>query len=113
MQLTLTPRDGESVLSVSGELTLVDAAEFKAEMLKALASSPRVVIDTRELTDIDLAGLQLFCAAHQSALANGKEVCLTPEVSAALTQQAAQAGLSGCNCGKTGTLDCLWNGGEC
>ena len=93
MQLTLTPGEGESVLSVSGELTLLDAAEFKAELLRALDSSPRLVIDTRELTDIDLAGLQLLSAAHQSALTKGKELCIDLVSSDVLARLIDRAGL--------------------
>ena len=113
MQLTLTPGEGESILSVSGELTLLNAAEFRTEMLRALDSSLRVVIDTCELTDIDLAGLQLILAAHQSALAKGKELFLDQTSSEVLTRQIERAGLTeSFFCGKGGPPSCLGNGGD-
>ena len=94
MQLTRIPGDGESILSLSGELTLLDAAELKTELLQALASSPRVVIDSRGLTDIDLAGLQLLFSDRQSALARGKALSIDPASSAVLTRQIERAGLA-------------------
>ena len=113
MQFKLTTSEEESVLSLNGELTLLHAEQFKAELMQALDSSRRVVIDTRGLSEIDLACLQLFCSAHRSALAREQELVLGTPRSDAFTRQIAQSGLIyGQLCGNDNHTDCLWNGGD-
>lgn len=113
MEFKLNTKEDESILSLNGELTLLHAARFKAELIRALDTSRKVIIDTEGLLEIDLACLQLFCAAHRSALAKGKELLLAPPHSEPLAQKIDQAGLgAGSLCGKEITGSCLWNGGD-
>ena len=113
MQFKLNISGEESILSLNGELTLLHAEQFKDELMQALSASRRVVVDTRELSEIDLACLQLFCSAHLSALAGGKELVLGSPQSDAFRRQVTQSGLiCGHLCGKNDNTDCLWNGGD-
>jgi anti-anti-sigma factor len=103
----------EGILSLSGELTLLQAAQLKAELLQALASSERVTIDIQALEGIDLACLQVLCAAHRSAVGRGRQLALSPPSCEAITTTADQAGLMRCHaCTGTGENICFLNGGE-
>lgn len=113
MEFKLITEGDESILSLNGELTLLHAAQFKIELMKALDLSRKVIIDTEELTEIDMACLQLLCSAHQSAGAMKKELSLVPQHSETFYRTIEQAGLSaGSLCGREMTGNCLWNGGD-
>ena len=103
----------ESILSLSGELTLLEAAQLKVELIQILDSSERVTIDTQTLEGIDLACLQVLCAAHRSAMERGRQLALSPPSCEVITATAGQAGLMRCRaCTGVGENPCLWNGGE-
>jgi anti-anti-sigma regulatory factor len=113
MQFKLTPNEQESHLTLDGELTLLHADRLKVELTSALDSFQRVVIDTQGLSAIDLACLQLFCSAHQSALSRGKELIFNQQQSEIFRKQIDQAGLIGAqHCSRQRGSDCLWNGGD-
>ena len=113
MQFKLTHKEDEVILSLNGELTLPHAAQFKIELMQALDSARRIIIDAQGLSDIDLSGMQLLCSAHQYALAGGKEFSLAPGQSAVIKRQSAKAGLTiGHLCDRQNNQECFWNGGE-
>jgi anti-anti-sigma regulatory factor len=112
-QFELIQKEAESILIVNGELTLPYAAQFKDELMLALNSAQRIVIDTQGLSDIDLSGFQLICAAHQCALASGKELLLGSDPAEVVQRKRLQAGLANGNlCGREANLECIWNGGD-
>ncbi len=68
-------RNGDAVfLTLSGELTVGRAAQLKADLLDALGRGNRLVLDLGGVTEADVTCLQLLCATHRSAAAQGKRV---------------------------------------
>jgi ABC-type transporter Mla MlaB component len=63
---------GKLGLKLSGTLTIGQAAGFKDALLAALEAASELLRDLSGVREIDLTGLQLLCATHQSALAGGK-----------------------------------------
>jgi ABC-type transporter Mla MlaB component len=61
-----------SDLKVEGCVTISEAARFKDVLLDALGAARELRVDLSGVTEIDLAGLQLLCAAHRSARERGK-----------------------------------------
>ena len=57
--------------TLTGDLTIGAAAEAKQQLLHALAGEGPLELDTREVTEVDAAGLQVLLAALRSA-ANAK-----------------------------------------
>lgn len=113
MNLDIISQGNESTLMLSGELTLIHAAEFKTQLVRALVSARRIVIDTQGLSEVDMACLQLICSAHQSAAAAGKELSIASRQSEAFARKVEQAGLrAGVLCGREMNGKCLWNGGD-
>jgi anti-anti-sigma factor len=50
-------------LNLPGELTISHVAEIKDAMVKALDEDGDLVLVTEQVTEIDVAGLQLLCSA--------------------------------------------------
>jgi anti-anti-sigma factor len=110
MHFTIVPDTNEGILALSGELSLLQAEQLKMQLTQALEACGHVRIDVKAVTDIDLASLQLLCAAHRSAGSQGKQLALMPQPSEAFRARVVQAGLThrdGC-----GQSPCLWSGGE-
>jgi len=59
-------------LKVSGAVTVSQVAEIRKLLLKALDQAPLVRLDLGQVEAIDIAGLQLFCAAHRLADRTGR-----------------------------------------
>jgi len=53
--------------TLTGDLTIGAAAEAKSQLLQALAGEGPLELDTRQVTDVDAAGLQVLLAALRSA----------------------------------------------
>ena len=97
------------VFNLGTSLTLANAGEAKQALLKALQGNRSVTLDASALTEVDVAGLQLLCAAHRFAAANGKKVAWARGERPAVATTAAAAGFgSGRGC----AVGCLCNGRE-
>lgn len=90
------------------ELTITTAGDLKAELLGGLGEPGALELDGSGVAAVDLAGLQLLCAAHRSAaLANKTIRFIAGGESPVIDQAARTAGFHehvGCIPG------CLWRG---
>ena len=113
MQFEMHPDGKQGTLHLSGEITLLQAQDLLALLNQALEASDHVVIDMEEITDIDMAGLQLLCAAHKSAMDLNKHLVMSPNQPDVLVSRVGQAGLA-CrqNCDGLDNTNCLWMGGS-
>jgi anti-anti-sigma regulatory factor len=99
----------KGVITLEGELTLPHAEELKGVFIKALQDADEVSIDFKNVRDVDLSCLQLFCAAHRSAVRLKKHVTFSKKPPTALLEAAETAGfthLKGCKLGSA--ISCLW-----
>jgi anti-anti-sigma regulatory factor len=55
------------VLTMSGKLTVDSGKEIKKGLLEALGSGKDVVLELKDITEIDLSFIQILCAAHRTA----------------------------------------------
>jgi anti-anti-sigma regulatory factor len=53
--------------TLTGELTIARVEEVKAVLLKALAQGGSLELDTKQVSEVDAAGLQVVLAALKSA----------------------------------------------
>jgi len=101
-------------LKVCGSLTVAQAAEFKKALLETLGTATELQVDLSGITEIDLTGLQLLCAAHQSAQASGMVFSVNDGGNRAYLDTIVGSGFrrsAGCARGNAGR--CVWVGGEC
>lgn len=68
--------ESASVLRLKGDVTLESISELKNGLLEALEQESALVVDCEKVEKIDLAGLQLLCAAHRAALSQNKKFSL-------------------------------------
>jgi len=99
-------------LKFSGELTIAHADAIRSALSDTLDKADSVVLDVEQVTEMDLSALQLFCSAHRTAVANGKQIrfgCQPPE---ALDQTMSSAGfVREIGCDHRAEEKCLWSGG--
>ena len=87
-------------LVFSGDLTLPTATEVKKNVMKVLASSTVVQVSFKEVSDVDLSFVQIICAAHRSAVTDGKKIEFPvkwPEAFINLTKESGLDGHVGCS----------------
>jgi ABC-type transporter Mla MlaB component len=65
-----------SELYWSGAVTVRESATLRHDLLAALLQAQSVAIDLSDVTHLDLAVLQLLCAAQRAAVPQGKVVQL-------------------------------------
>ena len=106
-------REDGGVLAIAGALTIQRAGEVKALLADALARADRVAIDLSGVTEVDLCGLQLLCAAQRTASRAQKRLDPAGPAPDVFRRAALEAGVcvrSGCGADDSG--GCPWKGGE-
>lgn len=100
---------GEVRLRLEGDLTVETTAELKGVLLDALEHSGDLLVDARGAQKVDIASLQLLCAAHRTAISLGKKMVLAhhDEVLAAAVQEAGYLRQRACLL-SSGERVCLW-----
>jgi ABC-type transporter Mla MlaB component len=97
------------VLTLDGELTQEHTEELRSVLIKALINANRVVVSCGAATKADLAGLQLFCSAHKTALRLNKRILFDEKGHSAVESAAGQAGYFRCHgCSLDTQKSCLW-----
>lgn len=108
-----TAHPATRILKVAGEVNIVAAGEFKGALIDALLVGSEVQVDVSALTGIDLTGLQLLCAAHQSAGKAGKKLHIVDGGNPTFRDMAAVAGFRRhTGCAYDSACSCIWVGGD-
>jgi anti-anti-sigma regulatory factor len=112
MKMDLTIEENASRLLLSGEFSLLDIVQIKADLTQALDGAQRIIIDTSGLTAIDAACLQLLHAAHLSARSKGKELEIDSSPAEVFKRQILRAGfIHQQDGGNSDKLEDFWNAG--
>ena len=107
----LREEGGRTHITLRDALTIAQVAEVRGALARAVAARAHTVIDLLDLEDVDVAGLQLLCSAHRSAVEAGVPFDLTG-VNAAFREAVRAAGflhLEGCT--DETRNRCLWMAG--
>jgi len=105
--------DGTLELTIGGPLTIAEAARFQEALVEALGAAREVSLHLRGVTAMDLAALQLLCAAHGSAESAGKTLRVEAEGNGVYRKVVDDAGFQthvGC---QRDADSCVWTGGKC
>jgi anti-anti-sigma factor len=95
-------------LAVTGAVTVAQVDELKLLLIEAIAQAPLILVDLGQVEEIDVAGLQLFCAAHRLA-ANGGKTFKVTTVGACVLQLVRSAGFVHATiCDRQRGEPCLW-----
>lgn len=101
-------KKNEKILHLSGELVVDQAVHLESALLDILADSEHIGVDLSSVTNVDVACLQLFCAAHKSSVRGNKTLKLHGVCPDAVTRIAKDAGF-GRVCGLEAGDTCLWS----
>ena len=102
------------VLELTGTATIEHGAQLREALLDALERANSLVVDVGGITEVDVAALQLFCAARRSAIGRQKEMVLADGVPDAFTAAVLATGFNRthtASCWLTAGQACLW--GNC
>jgi anti-anti-sigma factor len=100
-------KEGASIITVSGELTVENSGELRERLASEFKEAKRLVLDCRDVSDVDVAGIQILCAAHKTADKKGKSIILEG-MSNTLNEFIASSGfthIKGCS---KEHATCLW-----
>ncbi|HEX9022379.1 MAG TPA: STAS domain-containing protein [Geobacteraceae bacterium] len=105
--------DETGVVAISGRMTIEHAGEIRSALLEVFASSDGVRLDLERVSEVDLTGLQLICAAHISSIRLKKRFNVNTTASEPLISFVQNAGfLRHIGCCMDISQTCVWTGGE-
>ena len=102
------------ILHLQGSATLEYCTDLRTALLDALDKAESLVVDVSRITELDVAALQLFCAARRSAIKRQKYMVLAAKMSDAFSTAVLDAGFNRthtANCWLEAAQACLW--GNC
>lgn len=110
MNITIEKDGNKTILILSGELTIESASELKNAFVQILENTDHVFLDLKNVTEIDLSGLQLLCSAHRTSLHLKKSLGLADGYPQALSRAVEESGyLSRYSiCVQERQENCLW-----
>jgi len=95
------------------DLTVENVASLKVLVMASLKEREELVIDMSGIKDIDVAGLQLLCSAHKTALNMNKQFLLIGDGLPLFRQAVKDSGYTrNEGCASHGQGNCPWIGGE-
>jgi len=111
MEYEVEHNDTVATVTIKGSVTIDHAAELKELLNRVVSEATEVVVNMGNITHLDLAGIQLFCAASRSAEGGGAR--LLPERSGSEVIHAAlmEAGFNRRDtCAEQRCETCFWKG---
>jgi len=104
---------GAVVVKITGPTNITNVSSLLLQLMAAFDQADSVTIDLSGVTEIDVAGLQLFCSSHRSSIFINKGFRITGQNQPVIWEVAAASGqlrTSGCAIDTKHT--CIWTGGK-
>ncbi len=110
---TLPGEAGSVVVKVTGPTNITNVSILLMQLLAAFEQADNVALDLAGVTEIDVAGLQLFCSSHRSSIFINKGFRITGQNQPAIWEAAAASGqLRTSGCAIDAQHTCIWTGGK-
>ena len=100
------------VLKLCGGMNIDEASRLRDVMLGVLDSGKGLLLDLRDVEEIDLACVQVICAAHRSFLTEGLKISLTGSDRECLRRSLSDMAMHVSACDPPLAGQCLWAAGE-
>ncbi|WP_243373060.1 STAS domain-containing protein [Geotalea sp. SG265] len=117
-ELKVTVAKGEGTpaaltVNVSGPVSVQNVGDLRAALLQALAGAEQLFINLADVTEIDLAGLQVLCATHRSVLQLNKQLSIATGDNDLIHAVSIEAGFQRhVGCAQDRDKTCFWVGGN-
>lgn len=109
---TIDGERGEIIVHLAGRMTIHHAGEVRDALLAACNESTGLTCNLEQVSELDLAGLQLLCATHKSCCSAGKEMAIAGLEREELQEAIKSAGfVRHIGCMKDEKTRCFWAGG--
>jgi len=103
----------QGIITVKGPITIASAVEFRDVFLKVQDHCSSLIVNLDGVTDIDVAGAQLLCSAHRTAVKLNKQLALTGRMTESANESMLKSGfMREKACVMGGENGCLWAGRE-
>jgi len=100
---------GKRKLALSGDLTLLQAAQMREALQQELAAAEQLEVVFSDVGSVDLSLVQVLCAAHRSARKAGKNIILPGGLPDAFVRLIDDGGFYGhIGCSLDGRIACVW-----
>jgi len=107
-QWTFDEEQQAGQLRVDGSATVAQVGKLKELLVQAVDQAHVVLVDLNRVDQVDIAGLQLFCAAHRFACARGKTLQLFGGGERFRTLASTAGFVRGSWCSVREKAPCLW-----
>jgi anti-anti-sigma factor len=112
MRLTVDKSGRKGTLKLKGMLTISQAEDLKKALVKALKKVTELEVDLQKVDEIDIACLQLLCAAHKTASKSNKKLVLGNDISDEIIHDIMSSGyFRPVGCINKDRNKCLWKEG--
>ena len=101
--------DDKKILSISGELTIQNAAELQKILIESLENTEHLTLNIEDVTEIDMSCLQLLCSAHKTTIKTDKGFSIDGNPSEIFLEAVNVSGyqqFTGCEPDKSNS--CIW-----
>jgi len=95
-------------LQVEGAVTVAEVAQLKELLVRMVVEAETLQVDLSRVDQVDIAGLQLFCAAHRFACTRGRGIKLSGGGERFLALVRAAGFTHGAWCSAREQIPCLW-----
>jgi hypothetical protein len=93
-------------------MTIMYAGQAREALSAVIPGTGNVCVDIKGVTEIDLSGLQLLCAAHRTAVSANVTMRLDSDGNETFLASARAAGfLTHVGCPRDREKTCIWVGG--
>jgi anti-anti-sigma factor len=96
------------IVRLSGELTIDSAAELKSAIMKAFEGCTGLKLDVSMVESVDLASVQVLCAAHRHGVSTGAGFSLSAPASRGFMDSLEAMALFPAACDSPFAQVCLW-----
>lgn len=101
-----------ATVTLSGSLTIEAVAELRQVLDEALSEAPTVLLDARQLEELDISILQTICSACKTAAATKRR--FLPEGELPVCMKTLNGGIGAhmaSSCRQNNNEPCIWFGG--
>ena len=110
----MKPNDNNVILTIEKSLTIADVSALKDDIMKHMPSAESLTINLQRVEAMDIAGLQLLCAANRSFQKQKKRFEVdTGDNTDFFKNLNIQAGYDkNGSCHESSCARCLWKGDD-
>ncbi|MBI4847891.1 MAG: STAS domain-containing protein [Nitrospirae bacterium] len=104
-------REDNNIVVITGEMTIQNASALRDALIQSTECAEHVILDLKDVTEIDLSCLQLLCAAHRTSVNSQKSLKLKQDYPEILKKAVTEAGYSRYfGCKLETEKSCIWKG---